>query len=584
MREPIPWHVEYFMNLFVEYPKRRKTLVNNNSDAIDWIDQNSPSDCESLGEKIFLLQTQNEEIHCPYGRRKKFRKDKFVCDKKCQCVSDKKRKTLIENYGEDYTSIIQQKTRTTNIEKYGFEFPTQNNQVKEKTKQTSLKKYGKPSYLATKKCQEKTKLANIEKYGTPYYLQSDIGLEKNKKTLQERYGVENAGQLPDHKEKASATSMDRFGYDHAMKSPEIKKKQQDTILEKYSVVNSKQISKDIDKMTEFHSDIEFTEIYQKFDSVLEIAEYFGYTATPIQKRASELGLDLKYSYTSNGQKQIFEFISNLGKRVELNNRSKINPYELDIYLPDDNLAIEYNGVYWHSELFLNDDYHLKKTELCENNGVKLLHISDLEWTCKNSLVKSMLVHQLGMTPKRIYARKCDVVDNMPNAKIREFLDSNHIQGFSSSTKAIGLVFDHELVSLMTFAPSRFDKEITWELIRYCSKQDITVVGGASRLLKSFLSMTDGNIISYADRNFSQGDLYKTLGFTFLGNTSPGYRYLVNGNLESRFKYQKHKLENLLESYDPSKTERENMISNGYYRIYDTGNQKWLYERKNNEGI
>jgi len=164
--------------------------------------------------------------------------------------------------------------------------------------------------------------------------------------------------------------------------------------------------------------------------------------------------------------------------------------------------------------------------------------------------------------------------------LREFLKANHIQGYVNSSKSIGLQYDNRLVAVMTFSSSRFDKSIEWELMRFCVETGVSVVGGASKLFKYFLDHNTGSIVSYADRSFSQGNLYNKLGFIFKENTKPGYKYLVNGNLESRLKFQKHKLKNILPKFNELLTERENMNLNGFYRIYDAGHQKWLYERMN----
>ena len=102
------------------------------------------------------------------------------------------------------------------------------------------------------------------------------------------------------------------------------------------------------------------------------------------------------------------------------------------------------------------------------------------------------------------------------------------------------------------------------------------MGGASKLFKHFISNHKGTIISYANRRFSKGDVYEQLGFEFKGETKPNYYYVKGDQTYSRLKFQKHKLAKMLENYDPNLTEYENMLNNGYDKIYDCGNLIYLY--------
>jgi G:T-mismatch repair DNA endonuclease (very short patch repair protein) len=289
------------------------------------------------------------------------------------------------------------------------------------------------------------------------------------------------------------------------------------------------------------------------------------------------------------ENEILSFCSDVfvGGEVSSNNRQTIPPYELDIIIPECRLAIEYNGVYWHSHNNVEDElenknYHLEKTLKCEEKGLNLLHIFENEWIddTKRSVWESIIRNKLGKSNK-IYARKC-VIQDVSSKASKEFLENNHLQGNAPASIRYGLYYDGDLVALMTFSKSRFNKKIDWELIRYCNMLNTSVIGGASRLFKHFLKNHTGSIISYADRRHSQGGLYKNLGFEFSHNSDPNYFYYDKNKqpyiLESRQKYQKHKLPALLENFDPDMTETENMYKHGYRKIYDCGNQVWVYER------
>jgi hypothetical protein len=246
--------------------------------------------------------------------------------------------------------------------------------------------------------------------------------------------------------------------------------------------------------------------------------------------------------------------------------------ELDIYIPEKKLAIEFDGLYWHNDNIVKPNYHLNKTELCEKQGIKLIHIFENEWLTKQDIVKSRLKNLLGIYDKTIFARKCQIKE-VNNKVSKEFQDKNHIQGSVNSKINLGLYFKNELISLMTFGKCRFDKKHEWELLRFCSKLGYHVPGGASKLLKYFeKNYNPKSLVSYADRKWSCGKVYEKLGFKFIHNSNPNYWYYKKIILlESRVKYQKHKLKNLLENFDENKTEVENMKANGYNRIFDCGN-------------
>ncbi len=279
---------------------------------------------------------------------------------------------------------------------------------------------------------------------------------------------------------------------------------------------------------------------------------------------------------SNQEKEIVKYIKSLGIDIEENNTSILNGKELDIYIPSHNLAIEYDGLYWHSELYKDSKYHLNKTIDCELKNIRLIHVFEDEWKYKKNIVKSRLKNILGLINNKIYARKCEIREVNSNDS-KKFLNENHIQGTSKSKIKIGLYYDGELVSLMTFGLGRVimgGKTNEWELTRFCNKLDTNIIGGASKLLKYFIKNYKPNrIISYADRRWSNGDLYDKLGFEFIHDSKPNYWYINNDIREYRFKYRKSEL--IKFGYDSNKSEKEIMFELKKYRIYDCGNKKYI---------
>ena len=286
---------------------------------------------------------------------------------------------------------------------------------------------------------------------------------------------------------------------------------------------------------------------------------------------------------SQKEKDLLSFIKSIYKGKIINNsKSIIPPLELDIYIPEHSLAIEFDGLYWHSELYKDKNYHLNKTKLCEEKGIRLIHIFEDEWEYRLNIVKARIKHALRIYNYKVYARKCEVYQ-IENGESKEFLESYHIQGNCSSSVKLGLYSENKLAAVMTFGKCRFSKEYEYELLRYCCLADYNVIGGAGKLLKAFeRGWEPKSIVSYCDLRWGTGNLYKQLGFKYSHNSKPTYQYFQDNkkkvrNRESRIKYQKHKLHKKLENFISSLSEHENMLNNNYLRIYDCGNMVFIKE-------
>jgi len=277
---------------------------------------------------------------------------------------------------------------------------------------------------------------------------------------------------------------------------------------------------------------------------------------------------LKYD---KGENNIRDFLKEINIEFIANNKTIIKPFELDIFIPSHNIAIEYNGLYWHSDKFSDKNYHLNKTVLCEKQGIQLIHIFEDEWIHKKDIVKSRLKNIFGLTENRIFGRKCEIREvNSIDSKI--FLNDNHIQGNVNSSIKIGLFYNNELVSLMTFGKGRIalgGKSNQYELLRFCNKLNTNVIGGADKLLKHFIKIYQPvEIISYADRRWSIGKLYDKLGFIRSHETDPNYWYVIKDKRKHRFGFRKSIL--VKEGFDNNKSEKEIMEERGIRRIYDCG--------------
>ena len=286
-------------------------------------------------------------------------------------------------------------------------------------------------------------------------------------------------------------------------------------------------------------------------------------------------------YISNQEIKIHDLLNDNNIDYSITDRKIISPSELDIVIPESNLAIEVNGVYWHSNIYKDKNYHLNKTIECNKKNVHLLHFWDYEVNNKFDIVSSMILLKCHKIKNKIYARKCEIREVSTKEAI-DFQNDNHLQASIGSKVKLGLYFNDELVSLMTFGVPRFNKNYQWELLRFCSLKNTVVIGGASKLFKHFMKTyckKDDKIISYANRRISNGNLYKTLGFNELKSSLPSYFYCKKDLPITRYQAQKHKLKKLLgkDNYDSNLTESENMENNGFLKIYDCGNLVFEYE-------
>lgn len=281
--------------------------------------------------------------------------------------------------------------------------------------------------------------------------------------------------------------------------------------------------------------------------------------------------------TSKQEIEVVDFIASIYNGIiETSDRNILSGKELDIFLPEINLAIEYNGLYWHSEVHKSNNYHIEKTKLCDKNGIRLIHIFEDEWLSKKDIVKSRLSSILNSTTNKIYARKSIILE-VPYSESKKFLDDNHIQGSLITAINIGLYYDGELVSLMSFNKPRTstsNDDIDYELVRFANKINTNVTGGASKLLKYFIKTHSPNkILSYADIRWSNGDLYETLGFDYISTSEPNYQYIINGLRVNKSGYRKSKLVKMFGETD--KSEHEIMLDHGIRRIYDCGVKRYV---------
>lgn len=281
------------------------------------------------------------------------------------------------------------------------------------------------------------------------------------------------------------------------------------------------------------------------------------------------------------------------------------PFELDVFVPIKKVAVEINGVYWHShsrDSNLTRNKHRAKAEKCREQGIRLLQFWDTQILNPASwrIIRSMVAHALGVTSKVVYARntRCGPLTKEQAA---QFYEKHHLQGsapMTNSSVSYGLVSRdakgrERLVAAATFDKPRFSKKYEWELLRMASFTNLSIPGAASKLHAAFTrEHAPADILTYANALYSDAGVYEKLGYLRRGYSAPSYVWVHpgSGTVKSRYQTQKHKLEDLLESldmgYDPDASETENMRANGFFKVSDAGNHvlEWTSATRANKPL
>jgi hypothetical protein len=481
------------------------------------------------------------------------------------CKFDNITPVKFKNFKEGYYTYSSNKAAQSSIEikdiirkrnqfKYGVDSYTQTAEFKQKAINTWILKYGVDNPSKSKKIHNKKIKTSIKNYGTEYPIQSN--------------------EIKNH---IIHNNLEKYGVDNVMKYDDIKNKSRNARIEK-------------EYGRFFQSDF----FNSKIEPMFDIYEYDGIN-TEYKFKCKKCGdvfsdvlrggkLPRCYkcypnNNTSVAEIEIGEYISSLGIDIIRNERSLIDGLEIDIWIPSLNIGIEYNGLYYHGEIFGNKDklYHLRKLEKCEKANIQLINIYEDEWIYKSDIVKSKLKHILGLNTETIYARKCEL-RILTAIETKEFLEKYHIQGSTPSQIKLGLIYEDNIEAVMTLSKRAIFKNDEWEIIRYATKKN--VVGGFNKLLKFFENnWKPTTITSYMSRNWSNinSNVYLKNGFNIVNKGTPSYHIIKNGKRFNRINYQKHKLFNILENYDSTLTAWENLQLHGYDRIWDCGAAK--FEKK-----
>lgn len=500
------------------------------------------------------------------------------------------------------------KKKQTNIERFGAISPLANKEVRAKGEATMKERYGTDNAFKSEVIKAKIRKTNKERYGNEVAIKSDAVKQKRDATMVAKYGIKSAFE---DRDKIVNAMESKYGVDNPFKLKETQDKAKATIKERYGVEN-------ISQSKERRKQVIIEQANKGYDSIMRLAKdndvkpMFSleeYINTRLTQEKDKYGTTFKWKCNACGdvfdspyvngmlpicrkchpisrteeERDLIDCVSTIYKgEIRTHVRDVIPPYELDIYIPEKKLAIEFNGAYWHSTSAGKDnEHHLTKTRLCEARGIHLIHIWEWDWVNNRNKVDRRLMAYLGESHYTLFARKCHASvltarEDIEQAK--DMLNNIHLQGDIPAKVYVALYNDDgKMEAVMSFGKPRFNKDYQWELYRYCSSE--RVIGGASKLLKCFVrNYHPKSIITYADRCWSSknNNVYKAMGFEYAGESKPSYVYANrNGQILSRYQCQKARIAE--EEGDNELRETEIMARKGFFKVYDCGNL--IYEKK-----
>jgi GNAT superfamily N-acetyltransferase len=505
--------------------------------------------------KFVLCRCDRDTCGAVFKRRWRFLINPLWCDdcnnspegKKKR--ADARRKTMLERHG--VAGVVQKddtndKRRATNMVRYGGPAPLSSADVRARLTETVQQRYGVdsvsqipgvraaasatmlerlgvPYAMMSEEVRAKSRAACEERYGVPVITQSEEMKRKAANTMTERYGAPYPGQCEDLMNKARATCIENLGVPYPTQSPEVRKKVTDTMLERYGSVAP--------------------------------AGVYGRTEKEIADLLRSWGLIVETQHVLADGKSI------------------------DIWVPAKRIGIEYCGLHWHNEKSAaprGRDYHAHKMRLVEAEGFRLITIFEDEWLDRRPQVENFLKSALGVNSRHIGARETTATA-IDRDTARHFLEENHIQGAVAFVDcAVGLLKAGELLAVMTLGKHHRHGQAGIVLNRLAFKSDVSVAGGASKLLSACVAWARNNghslILSWSDNRWSVGNVYERTGFTLTKNLPPDYSYVVLKQAGKRVSKQSQK--KTAEDKRLGLTERQSTELRGLAKIWDCGHKRW----------
>lgn len=583
-----------------------------------------PADA-SIAERVYVALHGPEASTCAYGEHKVFNalnKGYRFCASGCRCrreeqarkvtkhqaeVSteerarrqDRQAQTLLALHGVTNSAHVPgaaEKAKRTSRERYGVDHHMRSPEMRVRHEVVMMERHGVPTVGLIPGARTKIEATNLERYGAtstmhlareafkaahdgkhPFMLPEFQA--KARATMVANHGVEHALQNPEVLARRVAKYQKLHGVDHHMHRPEVRAKLVATSQERYGRNGPGQAHFSDQTYAILQDETAFRAMFETL-SLREITIALGIGYDTGRKYCDRYGIDLPMSSYEDPIKALLE---GHGLHVTKGDRKVIKPYEIDLLVESRKVGIEFCGLYWHSERNKPDGrrYHLDKLDRVNAAGYRLVTIFEDEWVNKRPIVESRLLHILGLGERGMPARKLRI-SMVDGAAAQVFLDCYHLQGGGAHGYANYGAFEGDtLVALMTFARPRIalgrKAGGADELLRFATDGRIRP-GVASRLFAAYLrEQKPASVMSYADRRWSDGGLYRSLGFEDEAVTPPGYWYVHPNKLrrEHRFGHRKDRIKDLVEN-GTEKSEAEIMVELGYYRIWDCGHYRFTW--------
>lgn len=494
------------------------------------------------------------------------------CSARCTHQDEDVRTKTVNTNHQRYGAITWTSTPTGKAllsKKWADKSTDQIAEISASRKTTVIDRYGKSNPSQVDEIKAKKVATSLINYGTMHPMHNQAVSSKITASWEQK----TPDQVSDIVNRREQTSLQQWGVANPSSSQTVRQKVVDTLVSKYGASNPNYINAD---MSVYELLTDRTWMHQQHvtnqQPLVHIANKLGISDGTVGRHLHNHGIKTHSFSRSMGERSVGEYVQSLGVECVFNDRSIIKPRELDIYIPSHNLAIEYCGVYWHSEQQGKDrQYHKSKMDQCNAHGIQLITMFEDEWFTRTEQVKRKLASLLNASSENaVFARKCQIVNVSTGDRVK-FLDANHIQGDGSGSITHGLMHSGQLVAVMVWKRT---SDRVWLLNRYATA--CKVPGGFSRLLEHFKQAVEWDqLVSFADLRWSDGSLYTNTGWTHSSTIPPDYSYSPDGiERYHKFNYRRKNLPNLLEYFDPNLSEWENCKANEVLRLWDCGKMRF----------
>lgn len=464
------------------------------------------------------------------------------------------------------------------IAKSGYEHHTQAPEHKAAYRKLMIERYGVSSFSQTDEFKARSVATFLDRYGVTNPMKNSQVKAKTVETNMVRYGASHALKTEPVKQQQRETNMARYGGPSPTNSPEVRSKQIDTMNDRYGVANAKHMHMTQAQLSVLRDPTKLEQLCEKM-SADHIAAHLDVDVTTVYGYIHRHGLASVYLKSTSGvERMVAEYVGSLGVTMVRNTRSIIAPLELDIYLPEHNIAIEVNGVYFHSEIVgKGAEYHYNKWRMCYDKGIQLLSYFDDEINASWPVIKAQIAESVGKTTaKLIYAQDCMIDEIEYSCAIKDFVNSNSIYHAPDHvTKVLVARYGERIAATLCLEEAGGCTHI----VSYACDIECIVDGMLERFVSYYAKTYNfkGTVCVVSDNCHSNGAIYKQAGFLKHSDIPPDFMYFRSGPREAKSRYT---LDSIAAQFDVTvdgMTEWDLLQQQGYSRVWDCGKIKWVKE-------